>query len=209
MPQTAIAIASLLLIGFGCTLETTPATPVIQESRDTREPNALQLIQAIELPDNFIVLDAQEYNYTESPIKFTGRVSQSTKKIIVTADYGDERDVYTLENYDAGDRSFQYQAAEKYNNLAKGINHYSFEAYFEDGSSETAEQSISYYPRSSSGSSIGSSLYNYSPGATYNSSEIKSPSCCKVCTTGKACGDSCISQSYTCHKGPGCACDGY
>lgn len=33
--------------------------------------------------------------------------------------------------------------------------------------------------------------------------------CCKICTTGKACGDSCISRSYTCHKGPGCACDAY
>lgn len=33
-------------------------------------------------------------------------------------------------------------------------------------------------------------------------------SCCKVCRKGKACGDSCISLSRTCHKGPGCACDG-
>jgi hypothetical protein len=33
-------------------------------------------------------------------------------------------------------------------------------------------------------------------------------SCCKICTKGCACGDSCISCSYTCHKGPGCACDG-
>jgi competence protein ComEC len=32
--------------------------------------------------------------------------------------------------------------------------------------------------------------------------------CCKICTIGKACGDSCISRSYTCHKPPGCACDG-
>jgi hypothetical protein len=32
--------------------------------------------------------------------------------------------------------------------------------------------------------------------------------CCKTCSKGKACGDSCISRSYTCHKGPGCACDG-
>jgi hypothetical protein len=31
--------------------------------------------------------------------------------------------------------------------------------------------------------------------------------CCKVCTTGKACGDTCISRQYTCHVGPGCACD--
>lgn len=32
--------------------------------------------------------------------------------------------------------------------------------------------------------------------------------CCKVCTTGKACGDSCISRKYQCHQPPGCACDG-
>lgn len=32
-------------------------------------------------------------------------------------------------------------------------------------------------------------------------------SCCKICTTGKACGDTCISRSYTCHVGPGCACN--
>jgi hypothetical protein len=32
--------------------------------------------------------------------------------------------------------------------------------------------------------------------------------CCRVCHKGKACGDSCISRSKTCHKGPGCACDG-
>lgn len=31
--------------------------------------------------------------------------------------------------------------------------------------------------------------------------------CCKICRKGKACGDSCIRKSYTCHKPPGCACD--
>ncbi|MDD5252189.1 MAG: hypothetical protein PHT12_06195 [Patescibacteria group bacterium] len=31
--------------------------------------------------------------------------------------------------------------------------------------------------------------------------------CCKICSTGKACGNSCISRSYTCHQPPGCACD--
>ncbi len=31
--------------------------------------------------------------------------------------------------------------------------------------------------------------------------------CCKYCSKGKACGNSCISRSYTCHKAPGCACD--
>jgi len=32
--------------------------------------------------------------------------------------------------------------------------------------------------------------------------------CCKVCSKGKACGDSCIARHKTCHKGYGCACDG-
>ena len=32
--------------------------------------------------------------------------------------------------------------------------------------------------------------------------------CCKICRTGKACGDTCISRSKICHIGPGCACDG-
>lgn len=41
-------------------------------------------------------------------------------------------------------------------------------------------------------------------------SEPAGPSggCCKVCTTGKACGNSCISRTKTCHKGAGYACDG-
>ncbi len=32
--------------------------------------------------------------------------------------------------------------------------------------------------------------------------------CCKTCSKGKACGDSCISREKTCRKGQGCACDG-
>jgi hypothetical protein len=31
--------------------------------------------------------------------------------------------------------------------------------------------------------------------------------CCKVCSAGKACGDSCVSRSKTCNKGRGCACN--
>jgi beta-lactamase superfamily II metal-dependent hydrolase len=34
-----------------------------------------------------------------------------------------------------------------------------------------------------------------------------SPSCCRTCTTGKACGNSCISRRYQCRQPPGCACD--
>lgn len=33
-------------------------------------------------------------------------------------------------------------------------------------------------------------------------------SCCKICKKGKACGNGCISRSYTCRKPPGCACNG-
>lgn len=42
---------------------------------------------------------------------------------------------------------------------------------------------------------------------TVPAQEVKQ--CCKYCSKGKACGDSCISKSYTCHKGPGCACNSY
>jgi hypothetical protein len=37
---------------------------------------------------------------------------------------------------------------------------------------------------------------------------IYDAACCKICQKGKACGNSCISRSYKCHKGRGCACDG-
>ena len=36
---------------------------------------------------------------------------------------------------------------------------------------------------------------------------IGAKNCCKICTIGKACGNTCISRDYTCHVGPGCACD--
>ncbi len=32
-------------------------------------------------------------------------------------------------------------------------------------------------------------------------------SCCRICTRGKACGNSCISRTYQCRQPPGCACD--
>ena len=35
-----------------------------------------------------------------------------------------------------------------------------------------------------------------------------SPSCCRVCRTGKACGNSCISRTAQCHQPAGCACNG-
>lgn len=35
-----------------------------------------------------------------------------------------------------------------------------------------------------------------------------SQQCCKVCTKGKACGNTCIARDKKCHKGAGCACNG-
>jgi len=35
----------------------------------------------------------------------------------------------------------------------------------------------------------------------------RAPACCRTCTTGKACGNSCINRAYQCHQPPGCACD--
>lgn len=32
--------------------------------------------------------------------------------------------------------------------------------------------------------------------------------CCKVCRTGKACGDTCIARDQTCNTPAGCACNG-
>lgn len=44
-------------------------------------------------------------------------------------------------------------------------------------------------------------------GSCSSSEEEQATSCCKVCSTGKACGDSCISRSYNCSQPAGCACD--
>lgn len=33
------------------------------------------------------------------------------------------------------------------------------------------------------------------------------PQCCKRCTTGKACGDTCIAKDKRCTKTKGCACN--
>ena len=34
-----------------------------------------------------------------------------------------------------------------------------------------------------------------------------STTCCKICSKGKACGNTCIARSRTCYKTSGCACN--
>lgn len=45
------------------------------------------------------------------------------------------------------------------------------------------------------------------PNTSTNRSTTTSSGCCKICKTSKACGDSCISKSFSCNKPKGCACD--
>jgi hypothetical protein len=56
-------------------------------------------------------------------------------------------------------------------------------------------------------------LSSFSPVLTACNGDPSGPgdpsrSCCRVCKTGKACGDSCIARDKTCRVGPGCACNG-
>lgn len=44
-------------------------------------------------------------------------------------------------------------------------------------------------------------------GTYLNPDSIEYDECCKVCSSGKACGDTCISEDEICTKGRGCACD--
>ena len=36
---------------------------------------------------------------------------------------------------------------------------------------------------------------------------VLAQACCKTCSKGKACGDTCISRDKSCHVGRGCACN--
>ncbi|RAK01634.1 hypothetical protein B0I24_101257 [Aliidiomarina maris] len=38
-------------------------------------------------------------------------------------------------------------------------------------------------------------------------SPLAQTACCRTCTKGKACGDSCIARDKTCRRGRGCACN--
>lgn len=79
---------------------------------------------------------------------------------------------------------------------------------------ETYPVTTSEYPSydsstSDTNNSYDTSTSNYeTPTNNYNDDYDTPSGCCKICSKGKACGDSCISRDYTCHKGVGCACDG-
>lgn len=41
---------------------------------------------------------------------------------------------------------------------------------------------------------------------TQSTTDVIKAACCKRCSKGKACGNSCISKDKQCHQPPGCAC---
>jgi hypothetical protein len=49
---------------------------------------------------------------------------------------------------------------------------------------------------------------NEFPSTVSRVSDAVNQQCCKICTTGKACGDTCIVRDKTCQIGAGSACDG-
>ncbi|MGH7570069.1 MAG: ComEC/Rec2 family competence protein [Gemmatimonadales bacterium] len=61
--------------------------------------------------------------------------------------------------------------------------------------------------RSDPGGAVQLRPYVADSGAAAGVSPQPARACCRICTTGKACGNSCISRRYTCHQPPGCACD--
>jgi hypothetical protein len=70
-----------------------------------------------------------------------------------------------------------------------------------------------YMPRSGTGGSSSSDADDSDPDpaaaeSTTLSGKQSEPVCCRVCTQGKACGDSCIASELACQASPGCACDG-
>lgn len=126
----------------------------IEEERTTREEEIEQFIR-VNSPVNGESFHAWN---DDTPIVFNGEVSKDTTKIVVTAWYEemtwsemqesiimiDQTDVYTLQNYVAGETSFTYRAAPEWDNLGFGINEYKFVAYHEDGNSSDFNMSITY-----------------------------------------------------------------
>jgi len=51
-------------------------------------------------------------------------------------------------------------------------------------------------------------LREHLPQAAFPRESVIDAACCKICSKGKACGNSCISPSRQCHRPRGCACDG-
>lgn len=124
-------------------VDETPAKDDVKDEpkvSDYTGPNSLILSSPLDQAD-----------YTTEPIVFAGTVSPNTAKIVVTArtgiSIGDNprnEDIYRLQNFNYGDKTFKYTAAQKYNNLSHGSNEYTFTAYFDDSTTKSVKVTIFY-----------------------------------------------------------------
>ncbi|MFA5948603.1 MAG: hypothetical protein WC806_06625 [Candidatus Gracilibacteria bacterium] len=136
----------------------TPATKPAEEIVPTETPAettppADTTIKTDYTGDNYITLNSplNEASFTEEPIVFTGVISPNTTKILTnwTGIYpvGDDSpltDSYKLQNFKYGDTTFKYSAKVSYKNLLNGTNKYEFKAYFDDGTTKSANVQIYY-----------------------------------------------------------------
>jgi len=123
--------------------EAEPAT----DTPSTSTPVAIPI--QITSPDDRSVFDPSVL-----PIEFTGTVAANVQKIVVYADYSytdieagtvtSMRDEYQLTSFHQGDTTFVYRASTDWNNLGLGENHYTFTAYFEDGTTSSVERDLCF-----------------------------------------------------------------
>jgi len=73
-------------------------------------------------------------------VTISGVASMGTAKIVVEQLINGEYDSYTLSKFKPGDKTWSYNVAEKYGNLAEGANTYSFYAYDEKGNKSAPSQ---------------------------------------------------------------------
>lgn len=88
---------------------------------------------------------------TQSPANFEGVVGDNILEIEVTAKVKNEdgeslEEVYVIPKEDIQNGVFYYSSQPQWNNLYEGINFYTFEARFEDGSSQSQSISIIFDP---------------------------------------------------------------
>jgi len=107
---------------------------------------------------NYITLNSpqNEATMSEAPVIFSGVVSPNTTKLVVTASGGNKdcsdgemcfhywEDVYRLQDFNYGDKSFTYRANEDWDNLKYGSNDYEFKAYFDDSTVKSTHLTIFY-----------------------------------------------------------------
>lgn len=118
------------------------------------------------------------YDQNGDPLTFTWAIA--TKPVGSTA---------ALDNVNSGRPSF----------IADVRGEYVLSLVVSDGKSVSQESTLSLFASNPPTTSPGTGTTTPPPGDT-------SSTCCKRCTTGKPCGNSCISRTNTCHVGGGCAC---